>query len=90
VALLLAGAGEEHDLQIAPPRRSGVEFVASVVSADGELSRGELRIRPAEQPGCDVTLSLPVADDAEGAVRRTASKFLSTLAVRARERSYAA
>jgi hypothetical protein len=93
VALLLAGAGEEHDLLVAPPRRSGVEFIAAVATtgADGEPVEGVLRISPAEEPGCDVRVSLRLADDeADGAVRRAASKVLATLALRARERSFAA
>lgn len=92
VALLLAGL-QDGGLIVAPPRRNGIGFLAEISTTDskGRPVPGELRIEPAEDPGCDVRLILTTTDPAGAAVvRRVASRFLSTLAVKARERAFAA
>lgn len=84
---------EDSGLVVTAPRRSGVGFVADVVTTDAKDREvtGELRIAPATDPGCEVRLTFTAADSGSVAVvRRAAGRFLSTLAVRARERSYAA
>ena len=93
VALLLAGAGDDHDLVIAAPRRSGVGFVAGISAADarGRPAMGELHIVPGVEPGCEVRVSMLAADAGSAAVvRRSAAWFLATLAVQGRERARAA
>lgn len=93
VALLLAGSIEGDDLVVEPPRRTGVGFTAAVTTHDARRRAvsGELRIEPAAEPGCDVQMSLIAVDSGSAAVlRRSAGKFLSALALRARERSFAA
>jgi hypothetical protein len=106
VALLLAdptGDGEADEtrlrvadadaIDVSAPRRSGVGFVAELtVRLRGEESiRGEIRVEPATDPGCDarIVLTVPSGTNA-GAVQRQAGKFLSDLGDRARSRSYAA
>jgi hypothetical protein len=84
---------EDSGLVVAAPRRSGVGFVADVTTTDAKDREvtGLLRIVPAADPGCDVRLIFTAADSGSVAVvKRAASRFLSTLAVRARERSFAA
>jgi hypothetical protein len=105
VALLLAdpsgaGAPEAPPLRVAddgfevsPPRRSGVGFVADVIASDrdGRPVYGEIRVEPAADPGCDVRIGLNISPDANAsAAQRSATKFLSALADRARSRSFAA
>ena len=84
---------EDSGLVVAAPRRNGIGFVADVTTTDAKDRHvaGELRIEPAEDPGCEVLLIFTAADAGSAAVvRRAAGRFLSTLAVRARERSFAA
>jgi hypothetical protein len=84
---------EDSGLVVTAPRRNGVGFVAGVSTTDAKDRpvAGELRIEPAEDPGCEVRLTFTAADSGSVAVvKRAASRFLSTLALRARERSYAA
>lgn len=84
---------EHSGVVVAAPRRNGVGFVADVTTTDAKDRHvaGELRIAPSQDPGCEVRLSFTAADAGSVAVvRRAAGRFLSTLAVRARERSFAA
>ncbi len=94
VALLLAGEGSnEPDLVIDAPRRSSVGFIAAVSATDanGRPAVGKLRITPAQEPGCEVRVTMIAADcDSAAVVRRSASRFLATLALRARQRAHAA
>jgi len=71
---------EDSGLVVSAPRRHGVGFVADVTTTDAKDRpvAGELRIEPAEDPGCEVRLTFTAADSGSAAVvRRAASRFLS-------------
>ena len=75
------------------PRRSGVEFNAGVAIRrdDVLVAEGRLSIRPTGAAGgCDVGLSLSVAEDMVLAVERDAARYLDEVAAVSRARSSAA
>ena len=106
VALLLAdpvgdgGPNDDHlhlatedGLEVSAPRRSGIGFAADVTVPlrRGAEVTGTIRVEPAAEPGCDARIVLQVREGSDGpAAERLASRFLSTLADRARSRSRAA
>jgi hypothetical protein len=102
VALLLsgpvvesAGHGNGSDLtgELSPVRRSGVGFAAGVDVAvgDGRTASGLLTVVPAIDAGCDVRITLsPVSDEFAASATGWATRFLESLAERARRRASAA
>jgi hypothetical protein len=83
----------EDGLDVSAPRRSGIGFAADVAVRlrKGGPVAGEIRIEPATDPGCDARIVLHLGPDSDAsAAQRLAGKFLSTLADRAKSRSYAA
>jgi hypothetical protein len=97
VALLLAEPPAAQDADqgwvIAPPRRAGVGFVSGAAAStlSGFTAVGDVSVEPATDAGCEVRLVIAVDDDASsGRAERSATKFLSQLANRARSRAFAA
>jgi hypothetical protein len=79
--------------ELGPVRRSGVGFTAAVdvAVATGQQARGQLRVVPSVDAGCDVQITLSPAQDSAGeAARVWARGFLDSLAERARVRACAA
>lgn len=77
---------------VAAPRRHGVGFVATIDVSVGsdETVHGLIVVEPADDPGCELTLTLETAGREPAAFCREAARFLDALAHHARSRSLAA
>jgi hypothetical protein len=98
VALLLAEpaneSGRDRGLAVvAPPRRSGVGFIAAVefTEALGRVVAGDVTVEPAAHSGCEARIVFAAPDgSAARGIERAGTAFLDGLAARARSRSFAA
>ena len=94
VALLLAAPTSPQDgVSVSPPRRTGIGFTAGVELADTPvpLAIGDITVEPDSDTGSVLRLVLGAeAGSAPKRIERAGAAFLSSLALRARSRSYAA
>jgi hypothetical protein len=97
VALLLSEPSTENDPEdawmMSPPRRTGVGFTSATQTSalSSFTASGRVIIVPAPDAGCDVRLVAAVSDEvATVRAQRSATRFLTLLARRAKARSFAA